>query len=254
MVDRHRRREPIVAYSWDFEGTNVSLEDFAPEGEVYNVDIAMCIDATGSMSTLLDTVKNNALNFYRDVMESMDKKGKTIDQLRVRVIVFRDYIADGANAMLVTDFYTLPAENGEFSSLVHEVSAFGGGDPPEDGLEALAYAMRSDWTRGGSKRRHIIVVWTDDATHELGFGKKSAQYPNGMPKDFDELTEWWGDAMLPGRMDNNAKRLLIFAPEERYWTTIANNWDNVLLFPSKAGEGLRELDYREILDAIYNSI
>ena len=29
----------------------------------YNVDIVMCIDATGSMNGILDTVKSNALNF-----------------------------------------------------------------------------------------------------------------------------------------------------------------------------------------------
>ena len=28
----------------------------------YNVDIALCIDVTGSMRPILDTVKNNALN------------------------------------------------------------------------------------------------------------------------------------------------------------------------------------------------
>ena len=33
----------------------------------YNVDIAMCIDATGSMQSLLDKVKANALNFYSDL-------------------------------------------------------------------------------------------------------------------------------------------------------------------------------------------
>ena len=61
----------------------------------YNVDIAMCIDATGSMRHVLDFVKENALNLYKDVAAEMEKKHKTIDQLRVRVIAFRDYINDG---------------------------------------------------------------------------------------------------------------------------------------------------------------
>lgn len=247
-----------MGYSSTSEGPNISIE-FDDLRDIYAVDIAMCIDATGSMGTLLDVVKRNALRFYDDVVRKMEKteneyKKKYIDQLRVRVIAFRDYIADGANAMLATDFYALPTEAREFESLVGEIQAFGGGDRPEDGLEALAYAIRSDWTRSGSKRRHIIVIWTDDATHELGFGKKAANYPRDMAKDFDELTDWWGDASMPGLMDNNAKRLLIFAPEKPYWTTIESTWDNVLLFPSKAGEGLRELEYDEILDSIYNSI
>ena len=37
-------------------GSNYSLK--------YDVDIVMCIDATGSMTGILDTVKRNALNFF----------------------------------------------------------------------------------------------------------------------------------------------------------------------------------------------
>lgn len=245
-------------------GSNYSLK--------YNVDIAMCIDATGSMGGLLNTVKSNALRFYSDLTEAMAEKGKHIDELRVRIVAFRDYIADGENAMLTTDFYSLPAEAEEFESLLNSIEAEGGGDDPEDGLEALAYAMKSDWTTGGNKRRHIIVVWSDEGTHELGFGsnpenrkayynigkaeaeKNAAHYPKKMAKDFDELTDWWGDASQPGLMDNNAKRLLIYAPEKKYWGTISDSWDNVLHFPSEAGKGLQGLEYKDILSAIANSI
>ena len=229
---------------------NVSLEF----GLEYNVDIVMCIDATGSMGKLIDLVKNNALKFYDDVMRMMNKKDKHVDDLRVRVIAFRDYIADGENAMLATDFYRLPAESAEFRSIVGSIKAFGGGDRPEDGLEALAYAIKSDWTTKGTKRRHIIIVWTDDATHALGYAKSARNYPTKMARDFDELTDWWGDDALPGIMDNNAKRLILFAPEKPYWTTIADNWDNVMMYPSQAAQGLRELEYNQILNAIANSV
>ena len=240
---------------------NISLEFGTSRENVSNefslkyvVDIVMCIDATGSMGPIINMVKNNALKFYDDVMKMMDKKDKHIDDLRVRVIAFRDYIADGEKAMLTSDFYLLPRESQSFKKLVNSIDARGGGDRPEDGLEALAYAIKSDWSTGGSKRRHIIIVWTDDATHPLGFGKKAKNYPSKMARDFDELTEWWGDAMLPGIMDNNAKRLIIFAPEQPYWTTIADTWDNVVYYPSKAAQGLREVEYTEILNAIYNSV
>ena len=127
----------------------------------YNVDIVMCIDATGSMNGILDTVKSNALNFYGDLINSMRKKGKQVNDMRIKVIAFRDYVADGENAMLATDFFRMPEEQEEFRDLVNTISACGGGDEPEDGLEALAYAIRTDWTRDGDKRRHVIVVWTD---------------------------------------------------------------------------------------------
>ena len=127
----------------------------------YNVDMVFCIDATGSMGGLIEKVKDNALNFYQDVQRMMTNKQKTIAQLRVRVIAFRDYAADGDDAMMVTDFFNLPEEEKDFEETVRSIHAEGGGDIPEDGLEALAYAIRSDWNNAGTKRRHVIVVWTD---------------------------------------------------------------------------------------------
>ena len=50
------------------------------QGLKYNVDIVMCIDCTGSMGDLLDTVKNNALKFYPDLHARCDEKGKEISE------------------------------------------------------------------------------------------------------------------------------------------------------------------------------
>lgn len=44
-------------------GTGYKIYAMAGQGLKYNVDIVMCIDCTGSMGDLLDTVKNNALKF-----------------------------------------------------------------------------------------------------------------------------------------------------------------------------------------------
>ena len=65
---------------------------------------------TGSMRHVIDIVKENALHFYQDVVSTMKKKNKIIDQLRVRVITFRDYLADGERAMMSSDFFTLPED------------------------------------------------------------------------------------------------------------------------------------------------
>ena len=220
----------------------------------YNVDMVFCIDATGSMTGVIDMVKENALNLYTDVSNAMAKKNKTIDKLRVRVVVFRDYVADGDDAMLVTDFFSLPEQTEDFERCVRSVQAFGGGDDPEDGLEALGYAIKSKWDTEGMKKRQVIVVWTDATTHELGYGKSMPNYPKGMAKDFNELTAWWGDRQNSGFINQNAKRLLLFAPDGPYWNTISDTWDNVIHFPSIAGEGLGEFDYAQIIDSISNTI
>lgn len=220
----------------------------------YNVDMVFCIDTTGSMGSLLEMVKSNALNFYDDVTRKMSEKGKVINQLRIRIISFRDYLADHENAMLVTDFFNLPVQNSDFEQCVRGLIPMGGGDEPEDGLEALAYAIRSDWDTQGMKRRQVIVVWTDASTHSIGFGKSDPNYPDNMASNFEELTQWWGDIQNQGYMSQSGKRLLLFAPEAEYWNTIADNWNQVIHFPSKAGKGMEEIDYDLILNTIVNSI
>jgi hypothetical protein len=223
----------------------------------YNVDLVFCIDATASMDGLIDMVKQHALSFHQDLADAMSKKKKSINQLRIRIIAFRDYKFDGRDAMLTTDFFNLPQDKDLFERCIRGIEAAGGGDDPEDGLEALAYAIRSHWCEGGVgvKRRQVIVVWTDASTHELGFGWDEETYPREyMVRDFNVLTSWGGDASENGFMDNNAKRLLLYAPDQPYWNTISANWDNVLHFPSEAGQGLDEVSYSEIIDTISNSI
>lgn len=221
----------------------------------YTVDMVLCIDATGSMENqtggrqrIINMVKKNALSFYDDMLKMMAEKHKPMAQLRVRVIIFRDFVADGPDAMKGTDFFLLPQQAKEFEDCINGIVADGGGDPPEDGLEALAYAMKSNWTTLGAKKRQVIVVWTDAGTHEIGYGKRSAYYPKGMPADMAELGDWWDE------MDEYAKRLIIYAPDTNYWNYISEHWEKVFHVPSVAGDGMSEHDYGEILDLITNTI
>lgn len=223
----------------------------------YDVDLVFCIDATLSMSPLIDMVKKNALNFYGDLVRVMEKNPqgmpKRLDSVRIRVIAFRDYVADGSKAMMTTGFFTMPDQAEDFKACVNDISADGGGDEPEDGLEALAYAIRSPWMKPtpGRKRRQIIVVWTDASTHPVGFGVHSPYYPKDMAKDLVELTEWWESEKYVNRQ---SKRLLLYTPDAEAWSTISDNWNNVAHYPARAGEGLQEANYEEMLQMIRNSI
>ena len=224
----------------------------------YTVDMVFCIDATGSMedftgaqNKIINMVKQNAINFYSDFHNIMGQKGKKVRQLRVRIVAFRDYMADGQHAMLVTDFMNLPQQTAEFEACINSIHAEGGGDIPEDGLEALAYASKSKWNTEGAKKRQVIVVWTDADAHKLGFGSKSRYYPKGMPADLGELSDWWDD---PALMKQNEKRLVLFAPDAGNWKYISDNWNLTWHIPSAAGNGLAEQNYSEILNLIANSV
>jgi hypothetical protein len=222
------------------------------QGLEYTVDMVMCIDATGSMAPIIERVKENAQRFYEDLMEVMARKDKSIDALRVKVIVYRDYYYDGDESMHQSDFFALPQEKEAFREFVSKIKAEGGGYEPECGLEAISLAIRSDWNKSGDKKRQIIIVWTDASTHPLekDEGKKPSNYPTNIPNNFDELTDLWDGQF----MGHSAKRLIIYSPDAYAWTDIANHWDNAIQYPSKAGDGLNEVDYHTILDAIASSV
>ena len=127
----------------------------------YCVDIVFCIDTTGSMSPIIRSVKKYAVDFYDKVHFEMELQGKQVDLLRVKVISFRDFACDGEEALKQSDFFVLDDQKTEFEDYVNGLRASGGGDEPENALEALVEAIRSDWTFEGAKKRQIIVLFTD---------------------------------------------------------------------------------------------
>lgn len=224
----------------------------APRGLTYAVDIVFCIDVTGSMTPIIDQVKANALRFYDDVQSNLTDKGKNVDQLRVRVLAFRDFAADGAAAMQESPFFDLPGEQSAFSDFVNALIAEGGGDAPESGLEAVALAMGSPWTTSGDRRRQVIVVWTDQPAQPLGSVELPAELATRVPANFSDLTDVWENEQGP--MGSSSKRLILFAPDGPGWSDVSGVWENVVHHPSQAGGGLSDVDYGTIVDSIGNSV
>jgi hypothetical protein len=224
----------------------------AARGLSYAVDIVFCIDVTGSMTPIIDQVKANALRFYDDVQANLTEKGKNVDQLRVRLLAFRDFTADGAAALQESPFFALPSERAGFSEFVNGLIAEGGGDAPESGLEAVALAINSPWTSSGDRRRQVIVVWTDQPARTLDPSVLPADLSSRVPADFSALTDLWENEQGP--MGSSAKRLILFAPDGPGWSDISGVWENVVHHPSQAGGGLSEVDYGTIIDSIGNSV
>lgn len=230
----------------------------------YDVDIVFCIDATGSMNHVIDMVKKNIQRLPNDIiqkaLEGKNGQKKIIDNLRLRAIIFRDYQYDGEHAMEATDFFKVPEQQELFNRVVNGIVVEGGGDEPENGLEALAYAMASEWKKPDQERkcRQIIVVLTDASTLPLGEEKRivSPYYDPKMPSQFETLSSWWGDGPddTNAKMDFHSKRLLLFAPDAQWWTTIHQNWENVIHTKTVAGQGLKEQDYDKVIELLVNSI
>ena len=223
----------------------------------YAVDIVFCIDVTGSMTPVIDTVKSSVRSFHTRLSSAMAEKSKSISQLRVRIVAFRDFADNPSDAIEQTAFLTLPDQLAEFERFVQGLRATGGGDEPESGLEALSIAIDSPWEHGLDRRRHVIVMFTDASAHPLGAAaaRLGAAYPDSIPATIDELFNHWGYAAAQsGVMEHAAKRLLLFAPDTTPWNVIAADWQNTIFLPSKAGDGLEEYEMDQIIDVIANSI
>ena len=221
------------------------------QGLTYNVDIVMCIDATASMRPHIERAKERALMLHEDIIKACQEKKKVINRLRIRVIAFRDYYVD-SEPMLESNFFELPAELEKFRSFVMGLKADGGGDDPENALEALALAMKSAWSSDGQKHRHIIVMFTDTTTHELDKSPKPKGYPINMPANMSELSGWWGGQSPT--MKREPKRLVLFAPDANPWSKISSTWDQVIHHPAEAAKGLVDKDYKTIISIIVNTI
>lgn len=221
----------------------------------YAVDLVFVIDITGSMTPVLDQVKAGALTFHDRLLGVMASKGKYVSSLRLRVVAYRDYLDAPHDALSQTPFFRLPVERHYFDGFVHSLFAEGGGDEPESGLEALAVALLSPWERGLDRRRHVVVLFTDASAHplEAAAGRYVPGYPTAIANTFDGLTDVWDDPQGVV-VEFAAKRLLMFAPDVYPWNIISTNWDNVLHYPSPAGQGLNDLEFGQIVDAIAGSV
>lgn len=232
-----------------------------------DVDLVLCIDVTASMQPIIDTVKGMALSLYDDMVTALKIKRRKVNDFRVKVIAFRDYYCDGQFAMDESRFFSLPNETAAFSEYVLGLKADGGGDEPENALEAIALAMKSDWVHAISENeraRNIIIVFTDASAHPFEKAQDGITkfYPDNMLNSLADLRQAWeGQNQLDGRsliddymMDQSAKRLIIYSPKDSYpWNEISN-LHGVKMISIEPEKGGRELNRQILLDDIAGSI
>jgi hypothetical protein len=223
----------------------------------YHVDLTFCIDATGSMAGIIKDVQSRATSMHTKINDYLASKEKHIEQMRVRVIFFRDFFYDDNRAIQSSPTFLVPQQADELRRFIESCHADGGGDEPENALEALALAMNADWTTAGEKQRHIVVMFTDASAHPIekaaSAGIRPSQYPDGMPKTFTELTKWWNSSQ-EGKMHPTSKRLILFTPDDTPWNDISGDWNNAIHIQSRAGHGLSEFDMDIVLETIAGSI
>lgn len=235
-----------------------------------NVDVTIAIDITESMENLIGIIKNHVVHFrelvYEQLRENMERKRKdrVLNRMRLRIIGFRDFKYDWEafvqpweGAMVSSEFFDLDDEYDcqALQEFVDKLVATGGEDIPESGLEALHYAIRSDWDfEPGIAHRHVIMLFTDAPAHPLlKIGERDEHYPDdeNIPEDLVQLQTEFENENLIGK---DYRRLLIFAPVDEYpWNEISF-WNATTVSPTIAEKGLEEIDLECIISALTGSI
>ena len=83
MAPRHGSKSDQVIY-------DTTVKSFTTGDNILSVDVVMCIDVTGSMSGIINTVKRNAISFYDLFKQSCDEEEIQLADLNAQVIAFRD--------------------------------------------------------------------------------------------------------------------------------------------------------------------
>ena len=228
----------------------------------YKVDIVMCIDVTGSMSPFIGEVKKSALEFWPKLKKACEEAQKYVTDVRVKVIAFRDFEADGNKAMTQSDFFEISDDSSSaaaaYKEFVTGLNAEGGGPEPENSLEALTLAMKSDWVQSGDKQRHVIVLFTDASAHKLEEANRSnPNYPKDMPTSIEGLVDLWNSTEANSgeiKLKNSAKRMIMFAPDMDTWNQLYEALPGAIHVASKAGAGVDGVTLDTVIGQIVGSI
>ena len=227
----------------------------------YAVDFVICFDATSSMNPYLEKAKHDALSYYQKVIHEInlecgvdvEKDGfNAVKYSRIKVITFRDADIDPV-PFRESRFFNMPEESALLKTYLDSIKTRGPETTHSNALEALALALKSDWTKDGDRRRHVVVIYTDKEAHPLGREYKTAFFPKGMPKDLKELGEWWEGTtwgLGGGTYQPKSGRLVAFAPNTYPWDEL-QKWNRYWPAFSPAGSGLEDVDIQLAVDIMF---
>ena len=217
-----------------------------------NIDIVYVLDATGSMAHCIENVKKSLQDINTSILNhfTTDDGVTEVDMLRVKFVIFRDYKSEGANAIQESPFFERPGDDAKMEAFISSVSAYGGGDGPENGMEALFYAFKSDFANfNGRKDRQIIVLITDNDALELKARAACAGYPSDMV-DYEGLKAMWIGADQSIKLGEASKRMLIFAPSGTKYFDLSKACNRVQFVATTLANGLNDIDFNVVIATI----
>ncbi len=142
------------------DGKEAKIIDFRGVGQGRPVDIIFVLDVTESMQPYIDAVKQNVIQFAQDLQSNSR-------DYRLGLVTFEDYVVSAYPDCNCAYRNSFTSDVKQFTDWVGSLHAGGGGDIPEDQLDALAYAAKFPFRPAAEG---IIIIVTDARPHHDGDG------------------------------------------------------------------------------------
>src|ERR1700719_1997693 len=186
------------------DGKLAKILDFRGVGQGRPVDIVFVLDVTESMQPYIDAVKQNIIQFAQDLAANNR-------DYRLGLVTFEDYVISQYPDCNCEYRNTMTSDVQKFTGWVGTLHAGGGGDIPEDQLDALAYAASFPFR---PEAQGIVILVTDAPSHKAGDGpdrEGDAAYQLHHPDPNADVTEETGDKVA-AIMQKNGITLYAVAP------------------------------------------
>ena len=171
--------------------------------------------------------------------------GSDVGSVRVKLIVFREYGVDEV-PMEISNWLELPDDEYILADKLRSIVLSGRPNTPKNGLEALFYAMKSDFVENPNDRQIIVMVTGSDAL-DMKARVTSSNYPADMG-DLPDLFDMWmgmsSDTNL--KLGRYNKRLVMFAPAGSMYEELVSVLESAIFHPVAPGKGLADVEFGDI--------
>jgi hypothetical protein len=148
------------------DGKEAKILDFRGVGQGRPVDIVFVLDVTESMQPYIDAVKQNVIAFAQDLQSNSR-------DYRLGLVTFEDYVVSAYPDCNCAYRNSFTSDVKQFTDWVGTLHAGGGGDIPEDQLDALSYAAKFPFR---PEAEGIIIIVTDAPPHHDGDGSADSAH------------------------------------------------------------------------------
>jgi hypothetical protein len=195
------RPENVQVYE---DGKLAKILDFRGVGQGRPVDIVFVMDVTESMQPYIDAVKQNIIQFAQDLAANNR-------DYRLGLVTFEDYVVSKYPDCNCEYRNTMTSDVQKFIGWIGGLHAGGGGDIPEDQLDALAYASSFPFRPDA---QGIVIIVTDAPPHHDGDGSANTAHDQAFWDHHErgvQVTDQTGDKVA-ALMQKNGLTLYAVAP------------------------------------------